>query len=59
MGGDPAHYALLDNATTAASTVALLVAAKFASGEYQRGDRILVTLAAGRGVIQTPLSPIH
>eukprot|EP01051_Picozoa_sp_SAG22_P007891 SAG22_NODE_573_length_8999_cov_9.592921_6_plen_376_part_00 len=43
MGGDPANYCLLDNATTAASTVALHVASKFQSGEYKAGDRILVT----------------
>ena len=43
MGGDAENYALLDNATTAASTVALHVAARFQSGEYSRGDRILVT----------------
>ena len=43
MGGDPGHYALLDNATTAASTVALHIAARFQSGEYAKGDRILVT----------------
>jgi selenocysteine lyase/cysteine desulfurase len=43
MGGDAASYALLDNATTAASTVALHVAARFQSGEYSRGDRIVVT----------------
>ena len=43
MGGDAESYALVDNATTAASTVALHIAARFQSGEYARGDRILVT----------------
>ena len=43
MGGDAGSYALLDNATTAASTVALHIAARFQSGEYASGDRILVT----------------
>lgn len=43
MGGDAKNYALLDNATTAASTVALHIAARFQSGEYASGDRILVT----------------
>jgi selenocysteine lyase/cysteine desulfurase len=43
VGGEADEFALVDNATTAATTVALLVRQRFLSGEYQKGDRILVT----------------
>ena len=43
VGGHADQYALVDNATTAATTVSKLVASRFQSGEYQPGDRIMVT----------------
>lgn len=43
VGGVADEFALVDNATTAATTVALLVRQRFLSGEYQRGDHILIT----------------
>eukprot|EP01052_Picozoa_sp_SAG31_P064865 SAG31_NODE_23709_length_498_cov_0.776942_1_plen_132_part_10 len=41
-GGCAENYCLVDNATTGASTVALMIARRFMSGEYQPGDIILV-----------------
>ena len=41
-GGSPENYCMVDNATTGASTVALMVARRFMSGEYKPGDVILV-----------------